>query len=285
MKVSIVIRTHNSAGTIGEVLWSLRSQRFRDYELIIVDSGSKDRTRTLLNAHGHVLVDLSRQPFTYSGALNAGCRAASGEYIVCLSSHCIPAHEEWLDRLVRALDDEQIAGAWGPPIFDDKARQIEYNQIETVGLDDFLTRPTLGLQNSSSIIRKELWQLHPFSEEVECCEDQEWAHHFLQRAYSTAIVHGAPVFYRYPRGVLSFAHKTYKNSLVLYRMFEYEGWRTTFPEFYKATLWFLKAVLRRRRTLQSCKVPIASRIGRWLAGTTLDLRNCLKRVALTHKFL
>lgn len=272
MKVSIVIRTHNSAGTIGEVLWSLRSQRFRDYELIVVDSGSRDHTRDLLSAHRHTLVDLSREAFTYSGALNAGCRTANGEYIVCLSSHCVPAHEEWLGRLVQALDDERISGAWGPPILDDKAPEPKGNRIETLGLDEFLLRPTHGLQNSGSIIRKELWQLHPFSEEVERCEDQEWAHHFLQRGYRTAVVHGAPVFYRYPRGSLSFALKTYKNSLALYRMFGYEGWRISFLELCKESLWFLKAVLRRRRTLRSCKVPMASRIGRWLAGTIVDLK-------------
>lgn len=271
MKVSIVIRTHNSAGTLGEVLWSLRSQRFRDYELVVVDSGSKDRTRDLLGAHQHTLVGVSRETFTYSGALNAGCRVAKGEYIVCLSSHCVPAHEDWLGRLVRALDDEQLAGAWSPPILDDRARGSEEERVERIRLDEFLLKPTHGLQNSSSIIRRGLWQLHHFSEQVERCEDQEWAHHFLQRGYSTAVVRGAPVFYRYPRGLLSFSAKTYKNSLTIYRMFGYQGWRISLAELCKETLWFLRAVARSKRSVHSIRLPIGSRIGRWVAGKVIDL--------------
>lgn len=272
MKVSIVIRVHNSAKTLGEVLWSINAQRFRDYEVVVVDSGSTDETESLVQNYRHKFVDFSKQKFTYGGALNAGCKSAEGEYIVCLSSHCVPAHVDWLGRIVEALDDGQVAAAWGPPILDESTRVGNQTSVEKIDLETFLLNPTRGLQNSNSIIRRDLWAEHPFSEELEGCEDQEWAHYFLQSGYDTAVVHGAPVFYRYPHGFFRFASKTYKNSLTLHRMFGYEGWRISFPALWGEGRWFLRAILQRKRTLRSSKLPMASRVGRWAAGRALDRR-------------
>lgn len=120
MKASIVIRTFNSERTIGKVLEHIRAQAFRDYEVVIVDSGSTDGTLEIVRRYApDTVVDYSHGRFTYSGALNAGCDAARGEYVVCLSSHCIPLRGDWLGLLIGTLDtDERLAGAWGPLMFD-----------------------------------------------------------------------------------------------------------------------------------------------------------------------
>ena len=43
-KISVVIRTYNEEKHIGEVLESLKKQTYKNYEIVIVDSESTDRT-------------------------------------------------------------------------------------------------------------------------------------------------------------------------------------------------------------------------------------------------
>src|SRR5918997_587249 len=97
MKASVIVRTHNNERIIGDVLQAVFSQQFDEkFELVVVDSGSKDGTLGVVGRYPHVFVDYSKGKFNYGGALNAGISASSGEYAVCLSSHCVPLEPEWL---------------------------------------------------------------------------------------------------------------------------------------------------------------------------------------------
>ena len=42
-----------------------------------------------------------------------GIRESRGEYIVCLSGHCIPVNEKWLLSFLRNFDDKEVAGVYG----------------------------------------------------------------------------------------------------------------------------------------------------------------------------
>lgn len=264
-KVSVVIRTFNSGENIRRILRSLRVQVFRDYELVVVDSGSTDGTLAAMEEHPHTFVDYSGRKFTYSGSLNAGIEAACGEYVVCLSHHCIPLHEEWLGSLVETMDqDDRLAGAWGPLVFDQGSYQVGKKGVETIGLEEFLRRPNQGLQNPNSVIRRDLWEEHPFSEEVERCEDQEWAHHFLQQGYSTAMVHGAPALYVPRFGLQEYAGSTYRNLMALNHMFGYMPVIST-RQLLRQVVRLSGAAALGERAYRPSGLAISGMIGRWIA--------------------
>ncbi len=273
MKVSILIRTHDNQRTIGRVLEGVRAQLFTDYETIVVDSGSTDRTLEILNKHPHTFVDNSAKSFGYGGSLNAGVSVARGEYVVCLSSHCIPLHERWLSRLVEAMDgDESLAGAWGPMVFDVEDFPVgEKERVETVDLERFRQRPNWGLHNPNSIVRRSLWEEHPFSEEVERCEDQEWAHHFLKQGYRTGIVHGADVFYRVPHGPVRYGKKLRRDFLTLYDLFGYRQSVST-PMMVKRSWHLARMAALGKKSPRVSALFIASLIGRWAAGKEIQRR-------------
>jgi len=50
-RVSVIIATYNRAIFLAETIDSVLQQRFRDYELIVVDDGSTDQTRTLVESY------------------------------------------------------------------------------------------------------------------------------------------------------------------------------------------------------------------------------------------
>ena len=263
---------------MGRVLEALRAQSFQDYEIVIVDSGSRDRPSRSFKIYPHTLVDYSHKKFTYGGSLNAGFSVAEGEYVVSLSSHCIPLHERWLENLVGAMDrNRQLAAASGPLVlFDPINYAVDPVNVETVEIIDlqyFYQRPNQGLQNPNAIVRRELWEKRRFSEEIERCEDQEWIHHFLREGYKAAMVRGAPALYSIPYSPLKYGKKTMRDWLVLHELFGYRPVMSN-RDLYRRVRNQAKAATVGSTSIRAGKLAIASAVGRWLA-----YRRCLNREA------
>lgn len=83
---SVVIPTYNRAGLLAETLASLWRQRFRDFEVIVVDDGSSDATDALLRAHEPRLTWHRQERRGPGAARNLGARHARGQYLAFLDS-------------------------------------------------------------------------------------------------------------------------------------------------------------------------------------------------------
>jgi GT2 family glycosyltransferase len=111
-KVSVVVCSYNGAATLDECLRSLVALEYPDYEVILVDDGSTDRTPEV--AARFPRVRYLRQPnMGLSGARNVGAEAAAGEIIVYTDSDCV-ADETWLLYLVQAMQDQEVDAIGGP---------------------------------------------------------------------------------------------------------------------------------------------------------------------------
>ena len=82
MILSIIIPTYNEEEYLPVLLESIEKQSFEDYEIIVADANSTDRTREIAEEHGCIVVD---------GGLpavgrNNGARVAKGEYLLFLDS-------------------------------------------------------------------------------------------------------------------------------------------------------------------------------------------------------
>ena len=96
--VSIIIRTKNEEKWISSCLRSVFKQDYKNIEVIIVDNESEDNT--IAKAQNFPVKLIKIKDFFPGKAINKGIRASSGEYIVCLSGHCIPVNNRWLSNLV-----------------------------------------------------------------------------------------------------------------------------------------------------------------------------------------
>lgn len=120
-RVSVVVTVYNYADHIEGALRSLAASRYRDFEVVVVDDGSRDTSPGLVRAwmrrHPRVPCALLRHP-TNRGlphARNTALGFARGEFVFILDAdnrfypHC-------LERLVDALDrDRDAAFAYGLP--------------------------------------------------------------------------------------------------------------------------------------------------------------------------
>jgi rhamnosyltransferase len=112
-ETSIIIRAMNEERWLPDVFAALDRQKYRDFEVLLVDSGSVDRTRDIGAANGARIVRLRTEDFTFGHSLNVGIEAAHGRYMAIISAHAIPAGDDWLELLVEPLRREEVAMVYG----------------------------------------------------------------------------------------------------------------------------------------------------------------------------
>jgi GT2 family glycosyltransferase len=102
MPATVIIPSWNGARLLPTCLTALQSQTRRDFETVVVDSGSSDDTDTVLGVFPEV--QLVRLPTNrgFAAAVNAGIRVARGEVIVLLNNDTA-AEPGWLEALLRDL--------------------------------------------------------------------------------------------------------------------------------------------------------------------------------------
>jgi GT2 family glycosyltransferase len=112
-KVSVVVASYNGDRTLKACLDSLGRLNYPDYEVILVDDGSKDSTQGITLSHPNVRYFRHEKNLGLSVARNTGIAAATGEIIAFTDSDC-RADEDWLFYLVNDLTNSQFAGLGGP---------------------------------------------------------------------------------------------------------------------------------------------------------------------------
>ncbi len=111
-RVSVVVATYNGARTLEVCLESLSRLNYPDYEVILVDDGSSDRTPDIAKAHPSVRYHRQTNQ-GLSAARNTGIRVAKGEIIAFTDDDC-RADEDWLYYLVDGLLRSDFVGIGGP---------------------------------------------------------------------------------------------------------------------------------------------------------------------------
>ncbi|HCL7322002.1 TPA: glycosyltransferase family 2 protein, partial [Escherichia coli] len=82
--VSIIIPTYNSSDYITETLTKLEKQTYPNFEIVIVNDGSKDNTSNVLREYGLThsrLIIINKENGGVSSARNTGIRKAQGQFI------------------------------------------------------------------------------------------------------------------------------------------------------------------------------------------------------------
>jgi rhamnosyltransferase len=180
---TVIVRSKNEERVIERSLSLLRRQTV-DIELIVVDSGSRDRTVEIARRYSDQLIELPAEDFTFGYALNVGARNASTPFHFAVSAHCFPERRDWVELSLRHYDREDVAGTVGlrhlpdgSPIgatFYQDARHARAN-------------PYWGFSNHASSWRAAVWERFPFDEAIEAAEDKEWALRVLEAGGVIAV--------------------------------------------------------------------------------------------------
>ncbi len=199
-RVTVILPTYNRASFLPGAFASLASQTFTDWDLVIVDDGSTDGTRAIVDDY---LKTHRRARYVYQdnrgayGARNRGVDEAAGRYLAFFDSDdlWLPHH---LERCVAALEAhpdidwvfgacQQIDKATGA-VLDPNTSYVAGKPRPFVGLKatienglHIITDPTVlecqilhglycGLQNS--VMKRELFEGRRFNEKFRVVEDE-----------------------------------------------------------------------------------------------------------------
>ena len=87
-QISIIVPAYNSEPTIRESLKAIRASVYRDYELIVVDSMSKDATSSIAGEYADKVIELDGE-INSARARNKGIESSVGEIIVNIDSDIV----------------------------------------------------------------------------------------------------------------------------------------------------------------------------------------------------
>ena len=193
-RCSIVIRAYNEEKHIRKLLTGIDKQTITDREVILVDSGSTDSTLEIAKEYSVNVVTIDPNEFTFGRSLNSGIKAAAGEIIVIISAHCYPVYPDWLEQLLTPFEDEKIASTYGKQRGIDTNHYSEHQFFKNYFPD--ISQPDQGqpfTHNANAAIRRSIWELNPYHENLTGLEDLAWSSWAKDQGYSVAYVANAEI--------------------------------------------------------------------------------------------
>lgn len=194
--ISVVIRAKDESAWLRRCLGALTFQSVSLAEVVAVDNQSRDSSRSVAEEFGCRLVSIEDAEFTHGKALNRGISACSGELVALLSAHCIPVNDRWLERLAANFSDPAVAGVYGrqeplPDSHDFDKRDL----WTTFGVERRVQRRDQFFHNANAMIRRSIWQQHPFNEALFGLEDRVWAQEVLAAQHVLVYEPAASVYH------------------------------------------------------------------------------------------
>lgn len=195
--ISVIMLTYNRESLVSRAMESILGQTYRDFEFIVVDNGSTDRSGRIADEYaagdGRIRV-IRRERGSIGAGRNAGLDAARGEYIAFIDDDDW-AQPDFLEFLLRLLEENQadvsICGAADRSFDEKKVMTAEQALIE------LMWRKKYNMAFPTKLFRRELTETLRFPEDGRY-DDIALMYRLLAGA-KTVAYHGLPkyTFYRH----------------------------------------------------------------------------------------
>lgn len=143
-KISVIIPTLNSAGSIVDLLKALTTQSIPPNEIIVVDSSSDDETQRLVRESGLAdLIVIDRKTFNHGTTRHEALLRSTGDFVFFLTQDAMPADDNYIANLLSPFADPLVAMASGRQLpksdarrYEQLVRQYNYPDVSSVRTAD-----------------------------------------------------------------------------------------------------------------------------------------------------
>lgn len=231
-RASVLIPVKNGGPLLGQVLDTILAQETPwPFEVIVVDSGSRDGSVDLVRQRGVRCEQIPASEFGHGRTRNYLASLSKGEFLVFVTQDARPASPHWLRDLVQACDsDDSVAGAFGPHRAHPEARHVTHYELNqhfagfgdkqsVVRMEDparFAADPGYRqflhfFSSNNACLRRSVWERIPLPE-VAFAEDQTWALRIIEAGYGKAFAPGATVYHSHDFGIWETLQRNFDES-------------------------------------------------------------------------
>ena len=245
--VSIILRSFNEAWALRDTLPALRAQDYRNWELIVIDSGSSDGSVELIRqaAPRHFL-QIRPHDYRPGRVLNAGMALARTDRAIFLNADATPQGTRWLRPLAEALAEPTTAAVFSRQMPRPDCRAVfayDYDRCfgprrESAAWPHFFSMVSSGL-------RRDVWARRGFLESMQYSEDDEYTRWCRRQGFDIAYC---------PESVVTHSHNYAPR----------QAYKRSFGE-----AWALQA-------MGAAPAPAAAPALGWLNDVRRDLGFCLR---------
>lgn len=136
-KVSVILATRNGAQHLGEAIASVLGQKFRDFEIVVIDDASADlEVEKIIKSFmdGRIRYHKNEKNLGYTAASNVGLDLARGEYVARIDDDDVWLNENKLSEQVEFLDahpDYVVVGTNAVIVARTDERELERTDFPT----------------------------------------------------------------------------------------------------------------------------------------------------------
>lgn len=176
MKISIITVCLNAQNTIEKTLVSIFNQTSQDFELIIIDGKSTDKTLEIIQKYKQKLAYfISEEDAGIYDAMNKGIKIANGDFLMFLNADDLLHDEFVLEKVIKTLNDNpEIKILFGNIDFIDENEQTSYTYTHDNIKNDFslMFNPVC---HQAIFYHQSLFQKYgPYSLDYKICADGEF---------------------------------------------------------------------------------------------------------------
>lgn len=214
---SVIVPIYNVENYLEKCIESVITQNYSDFELILVDDGSTDKSGEICDLYSNRenIRVIHKQNGGISSARNAGIMEAQGEWCVFVDSDDYIGDKNFLSKLHERSINKDVVIYGSSHFIDgtDKVIRLKYTKLEKINTLNNITKQLKYLNSTNNIsvsagthaIRRKFIEENSlmFDETINNCEDVIWLFRIMLLSPRISALDGNQYFYRIRKNSLS----------------------------------------------------------------------------------
>ena len=214
MNVSVIIPTLNAERWLERQIEALLNQTVKA-EILVIDSSSTDGTAEIAERYTDQvqLIQISKNRFDHGGTRDFALRQTNGDFVLFLTQDAVPTNDRYIENLLSAFSDENVAAAFGKqiawpdsPEYEKLTRLFNYPETGRVWCEEDIAHydvKSYFFSNASSAFRRSTYEaVGGFDVPISSNEDMMMAAKLLHAGYSLAYQPEATVWHSHKHSLV-----------------------------------------------------------------------------------
>jgi len=176
VETTVIMRTKNSSDIIAQTLKALFSQKYTDFELLVVDSGSTDDTLEIVSTYPHKLIKVKPEDYHPGKVLNMAIKQTNTPFIVFLNSDTVMLTSDTLKTLINTQNQDDVDAVFSRQIARPEAKPWVRKDYEIAFPNNTKSPDWMFYSIPLASMKKTAWELIPFYTQTWASEDTKWGY-------------------------------------------------------------------------------------------------------------